>query len=409
MKYANSLKYIESFKMSSDAGAISQRRISQLFVRLGRINNDIRFIHAPSGAAGHGCAVLLERVIKSAGHAVGRILSPEKYDSRSCVYINGETAQIDDYNKCVAALKLCAGSPYESLYCREEIVFVLSLLLCKLAGCEYVILEGTEGLDRPCAPYELTVIPTVYGSEGAMSRIEPLCDPIRHGTREVVSGNQKSEVYNYISNVCAPSGQRLFIPVRSQFEVTGCGLRFLSFNYDGREGFCLHSPSLMLRDCAMTVIEAVNAMRREGVIIPISALIAGMEDAGSADMFEMISYMPTVITDISQTREEIELMYRTFCEIFGEERSFSVCVPACDAQELDRLLGSLNRERIKRVIACTHSDRETFGQTDAVLCRTHRDAARIIAADSDTESIWVCYGGRSSVMIRDEMIKAAGI
>lgn len=406
MKYANSLKYIESFEPCAGQSGISQRSISNLCTELGRITKDIRFIHVPTGAAGHGCAVLFEGILKSAGYSVGRILSPLRYESRSCVYINGEAAQIEDYNKCVAEIKSHVSLYPDVSYCREEIVFVLSLLLCKLCGCEFVVLEGTEGLDMPCAPYELAVIPTVYGSEGAMSRIVPLCDPIRYGTREVISGNQKSEVYNYISNVCAPSGQRLFIPVKSQFEVIERGLRSLTFNYDGREGFCLRSPSLVLRDCAMTVIEAVKAMRREGVRIPISALIEGMGNAGSADMFDMLSYMPTVITDIAYSREEVELMYRTFCEIFDSERCFSVCVYAESADELERLLDGLDREKIKNVIVCTsegnHLERDGFA-----VCHTCKEAAKIIASDTDIESIWMCYGGDFSVRMREEISKAA--
>lgn len=405
MKYANSLKYIESFK-AAGADGISRKRISELCAALGKINMGARFIHSPDSVAGHGCAVLFEHCVRSAGYKIGRIVDPSHLDSRACVFINCEVPSIEDYNKCVAELKAKVGKASESEYLREEIVFALSLLLCFLSGCEFIILEGTDRYDRVCAPYELTIIPTLYNSETSGDQVKLLCDSIRCGTREVVSGNQKSDIYNYISNVCAPSGQRLFIPVKSQFEVTEVGARRVCFNYNGRDGFVLKTPSLIMRDCAMTVIEAIFAVRREGIRLPVSSIISGIAEAGSCGSFELVSYSPTVIADNSRQSDEVAQAYKTLCEVFGEGRRFSVCIPADSEQDVDRLLSTLPAELMDTVIVCTHSDLSpSYKGKPLTLCRTHRDAARLILKLEDSDAIMLCLGGDFSHRVKDEIKK----
>ncbi len=406
MKYANSLKYIEGFRGASSGEGVSAKRIAELCGSLGQINRGVRFIHTPEGVAGHGCALLLEGIIKAAGYRIGRILSHSELDSRLSVFIDGEIPSIEDYNKCVAEVKSKVSKNYESEYLKEEIIFVLSLLLCRLNGCEFIILEGTDRLDRVCAPFELTVIPTVYDTEKGIEKVARLCDAVRCGTREVVSGNQRSEIYNYISNVCAPSGQRLFIPVKAQFEVVEQSSRRVVFNYNGRDGFCLKTPSLIMRDCAMTVIEAVMAIRREGIRIPVSAMLEGVESAGGCGSFEVISYTPTVITDNSAQPDEVCLMYKTFCEIFGEDKKFSVCIPAESCEEIERLLSSIPDEKIDRILVCGHNyDLKEYHSKDVSVCRTHKDAAKILSANKDFDSTWICFGGDFSQKVKSEMIK----
>ncbi|MBE6547267.1 MAG: hypothetical protein E7667_00105 [Ruminococcaceae bacterium] len=406
MKYANSLKYIENFRPSGTQNTVSVRRISELCSSLGNINRGVRFIHVPGGASGHGCAVLMENVFKCAGYKTGRIVSPCGRDSRTSVFINGVIAQIEDYNKCVAEIKNKVGKHYDTEYLKEEIIFVLSLLLCRLSGCEFIILEGTEKFDRVCAPYELVIIPAIYDSENAMDKVVRLCDSIRAGAREVVSGNQKSDVYNYISNVCAPSGQRLFIPVKAQFCITEQSSRRLVFNYNGREGFTLKTPSLIMRDCAMTVIEAIMAIRREGIRIPVSAIIEGMAEAGSANSFEIISYTPTIIVDNSSNADETKLLYKTYCEVFGDDREFSICIFAESEEEISLLLGDIPLNKIKSILVCGHNyDMCSYKNVPLLVCRTHKDAARIISNVEDQDSTWVCFGGDFAQRIKEEIAK----
>ncbi len=323
MKYSNSLKYMNGFPAAQTSSEISQKRALELCQRLGRINQGVRCICIPACGAGHVSAVMLESVIKNAGHSVGRITSAYGYDSRASIFIGGEIPSIADYNEAVEEIKNAVKHSPEVPYTKEETTFALGLLLCQMCGCDYVILEGLSdtyfSLDALCAPYELIIIPTVYDGTGARDKIKCISDTVRRGAREVISGNQKIEIYNAISNACAVNGTKLYIPVKAQFEVNEVSARSIAFSYAGREGFVMKNPSYMARDCAMTVIEAALAMRRGGVRLPWNSISAGLASFTGSSCFELISLAPLLVFDVSSVPEEAELLVQTAKELWGED------------------------------------------------------------------------------------------
>ena len=394
MKYSNSLKYMNGFPAAKSLSDISQKRALELCESLGRVNIGMRCICLPACGAGHASAVMLESVMICAGHKVGRITSAYGFDSRASVFVGGEMPSIEDYNGAVEELKSAVKRSPDTPYTREETTFVLGLLLCKMNGCEYVILEGLSDsdftLDAICAPYELIVMPTVYDCANAAGKVRCLCDAIRRGTREVVSGNQKSEIYNTISNACAISGARLYIPVKAQFEVTEISSRSLSFTYVGREGFTLKNPSYMLRDCAITVIEAALALRRGGVRMPWSCISSGLSTVTSTGCFDMLSLSPKLILDTATVAEEAALVKRTAQELWGEDAldSLTVCVSpsALSAAEI------FDRE-MSEMLMYSPDGENTISDTHPVrLCDTVKAMAKEIFALMRSGRGVICFG-----------------
>ena len=145
MKYANSLKYMNSFPKASSKGEISTKRALELCMALGRVNIGMRSICLSGDSAGHAIAIMLESVIKCSGHNLGRLTTVGGFDSRSSIFINGEIPPIEDYNLAVAELKSAVSKNPDMGYTKEETTFALGLLMCKMSGCEYVILEGMSG------------------------------------------------------------------------------------------------------------------------------------------------------------------------------------------------------------------------------------------------------------------------
>ena len=302
MKYANSLKYINAFPKASSLADISQKRLLGLCSLLGRINVGARHIVVPEGAAGHATAVMLESVIKNSGYRVGRITRAADFDARSTLFLDGEIADIEDFNKCVAEVKSIVSANAGEQYFKEEIVLALSLLLCKLYGCEFIILEGMSGLDSVLAPYDLVVVPTVYSGE-ADAGTRAACDAIKRGVREVVIGNQKSGVYSPVSDACMTAGVRLNVTAKPTFAVKEITARRVQFCSADRDGFVLKSPSYILRDCAMAVIESALALRRDGVKMPWSNISAGLESAQGTCCFDMLSVSPAIIVDSAKSKD----------------------------------------------------------------------------------------------------------
>lgn len=411
MKYANSLKYMNSFEGASTPSEISVKRAGELCARLGKINVGTPVICLPADGAGHASAIMLESVMIHSGHTVGRITSVHGYDSRTSILVNGETVHIEDYTKAVTELKSVAVKDVDVNYLKEEMTFVLGLLLCKMLSCEYIMLEGLSGedfsLDALCAPYDLIVMPTVYGGDGGVDRVKVICDAIRRGTREVVSGNQKSEIYNLISNACVLNGNRLYIPLKAQFGVTEYSSRHLAFSYGGRDGYTLKSPSYILRDCAMTVIECALALRRKGVKMPWSGIAEGLAAQMNTGCFDIMSVSPLVVLDTAACAEEIELLIRTGTDIFGEEhiKNYSACIP----EEMLPLMGIFGDRNLKRL--CVYSengDADISGieADDIKILTSMKDMAYALDRLAKDFEDTVCFGGVSFICgLKNEVMK----
>ena len=124
---------MNSFPAADGVGNISQKRALELCLDLGRINAGMRCICLPEGGSGHAIAVLLESVIKNAGHCVGRVTSVGGFDSRSSIFVDGEAPSIEDYNRAVAELKSAVQRKPDAGYTKEETTFALGLLLCRIS------------------------------------------------------------------------------------------------------------------------------------------------------------------------------------------------------------------------------------------------------------------------------------
>ena len=382
---------MNGFPCAESRSEISQKRAATLCQGLGRVNLGMRCICLPCCGAGHTFATMLESVMVSAGHKVGRITSAHSFDSRASVLINGEIPSIEDYNGAVQELKSAVKRNPEIPYTKEETTFVLGLLLCKMNGCEYVILEGLSSvdytLDSLCAPYELIVTPTFYGGECDSDGLKCLCDAIRRGTREVVSGNQRSEVYNTISNACAISGARLYIPVKAQLEVGEVSSRSLSFSYVGRDGFTLKNPSYIARDCAITVIEAALALRRGGVRIPWNSIAAGLSAVNVSGCFDMLSLSPRLILDASTSAEEASMLKRTAQELWGEKAlgNITLCVSESALGTVKGLEGG-----VEKLMVCQPLESDL--PEGAVALSSLKVAAREVWSEIKSGKDVVCLG-----------------
>lgn len=393
MKYVNSLKIMNGF-LPAEPAMLSQKRVREMCEAVGRVNLGVRFICLPEGGAGYACATLLESVISAAGYRVGRITSAFDFSPRESVLVNGAIPSVAEFVKAANEIKRAAAR-LDTAPARQEAVFVLGLLLCKMQDCDYVILQGSSGegycLDSVCAPYDLIVLPTVYGSEDVTEQVKPMCEAVRRGTREVVSGNQRSEVYNMISNACAMVGVRLYIPMKAQLSVTALSARRLEFNYGGREGYLVKSPSYVMRDAAITVIESALAIRRGGVKMPWNSITAGLSAAIGGGCFEQISISPLIVCDSASTPEELELLMKTADEVTGECDELALCVACNDPEELERFLNVLEGRRLTSVTVVSEREVVPKNGVPVCCCSSVREAAERVLAWGECRCF--CFGG----------------
>jgi len=328
MKYVNSLKYMHSFETSATPSDISSGRIAELCELLGRININTKSIFIPSGAAGHTAAVMIESVIKSEGYRVGRITSEFGFDCRKMVYIDAAQAGIEDFNRAVAELKAKVANITDKQFSREEVAFVLSLLLCRMCDCKYIIFEGMSCEDYDlaslCAPYDIVIVPEIR--EEDEKTLFVISKAISHSPRAIVSANQKINVYNKLSGV-ARTGINLI--AKKDFEVKHLSSIRLDFSYGSRDGYTIKTPSLIARECAMLVIDTAQAIRRDGVKVQWSNIESGLASAIGAVSFDTFSVSPLMLFDGARDKYEVSNLVSTMEEVLGENslEGLSLCLP----------------------------------------------------------------------------------
>ncbi len=393
MKYVNSLKYVNGFECAKDSSEISPKRAKELCELLGRVHIGTNPIFIPRGGAGYATAKMLEAVIKSAGYKVGNLSSEFGADSRAAISIDGEVVSIEDYNRAVAELKSAIIRTPEVKFSKEEIVFALSLLLCKMQGCEYVILQGVGSeLCSLCAPYELVVVPSVQNAEGYAEKIS---GAIKQGVREVVSGNQKRAVYDIISKACVTSGVRLNFTSKTSFKTESLSSIKSEFSYSERAGYSLKSPSVLLRDCAMLVIESALAIRRDGVKMPWTSIVSGLATAVGTGLFETLSAHPALVLDSAGNDDEVGLLISTLDDVFGVDSpcELTLCVPA----DMAETVALFDTREIKTVIIVGGESDELDSR---IYCGSIKEAAKTVFKLTRAGESVVAYG---SVAFEAEM------
>lgn len=403
MKYVNSLKFMNSFPKTETEG-ISTSRAAELCSLLGKVNIGTNSIFVSGGAWGHATAVMLESVIKAAGYKVGRISVAEGFDSRSIVYLDGAPAEIEDYNRGVAELKSATLKAPETSFGKEEASFTLALLLCKLHASDYVILEGMTtpeyDLSSLCAPYDLVVVPPINGEQDEACRI--VCDAIKRGVREVVSGNQKKQIYDKISNACVGAGARLTVTSKQSFKTESVSGINLTFSYGERDGYSIKTPSMLQRECAMLVIDSALAIRRSGIKLPWASITSGLSCATGTGCFEMFSASPLAIIDSAGTPDEIERLTATLDEVFkkNEPSEIAVCIPANAVELAD----SLGERRISKYIVFSPDGEPT--NENLITCKTAKKCADEVFSMMCRGENVICFGSVGfALALRTELYK----
>ncbi len=398
MKFTNCQKYMREFPHAASPAELSGVRLRLLCETLGRVQLGARYICLPADGGGHACAKLLEGAILQAEHSVGRLSAAFGFDDRESILIGGKQASLDAYCKAVTELKGAVLRCGEGFF-YEEAVVAVGLLICKLEGCDTVILEGLSGkdyaLDAVCAPYDLIVMPTVYAEREGQTLIRPYCEAIRRGTREVVSGNQRSEIYNCISTACVTDGIRLYLTKKAQLEVTELTLRHMSFNYGGKESYSLRSPSERLCDCALTVIESALALRRGGLKMPWSAIIGALSAPNDTGCFDLMSRDPDLILDSANSKEEVLSLLKTLDAVFSA-RGLDLCLCVGKETRLSDLLEAFEGREIKSLTVLAHEG-ETLSVkglscANMTFCKTAADAARASVEAVGKEGTLLCFG-----------------
>ena len=311
-------------------------RMVDLLERLGRPQDDLRFVHvAGTNGKGSVCAYLAS-VLQAAGYKVGLFTSPFILCFEERIRVNGENIRAEELARAVQAVRPAAEAveadtgdhPTEF-----ELMAAVAFEHFRAVGCDIVVLEvglgGRLDATNVIDASEASVIcrigldhtdllgDTVAAIAGEKAGIvKPGCP--------MASWPQEREAMAVIEAVAAERGCELFVPDFSQLAVeplAGAALR--RFSWQGQEFETRLLGSYQPFNAALA-LETVRVLRGRGWDIPEEAEVAGIASARWPGRFEMVAASPLTIVDGGHNPQGAEALAASLADLLGEEGRGSV-------------------------------------------------------------------------------------
>lgn len=318
------------------ASRLGLSRMVDLLERLGRPQDELRFVHvAGTNGKGSVCAYVAS-VLQAAGYKVGLFTSPFILCFEERIRVNGENITGEELARAVAAVRPAAEAveadtgdhPTEF-----ELMAAVAFEHFRAVGCDIVVLEvglgGRLDATNVIDASEASVIcrigldhtdllgDTVAAIAGEKAGIvKPGCP--------VASWPQEREAMAIIEAVAAERGCELVVPDFSQLAVeplAGAALR--RFSWQGQEFETRLLGSYQPFNAALA-LETVRVLRGRGWDIPEEAEVAGIASARWPGRFEMVAASPLTIVDGGHNPQGAEALAASLADLLGEEGRGSV-------------------------------------------------------------------------------------
>ena len=311
-------------------------RMVDLLERLGRPQDDLRFVHvAGTNGKGSVCAYLAS-VLQAAGYKVGLFTSPFILCFEERIRVNGENITSEELARAVQAVRPAAEAveadtgdhPTEF-----ELMAAVAFEHFRAVGCDIVVLEvglggrldATNVIDAPEASVICRIgldhtdllgdtVAAIAGEKAGI--VKPGCP--------VASWPQEREAMAIIEAVAAERGCELVVPDFSQLAVeplAGAALR--RFSWQGQEFETRLLGSYQPFNAALA-LETVRVLRGRGWDIPEEAEVAGIASARWPGRFEMVAASPLTIVDGGHNPQGAEALAASLADLLGEEGRGSV-------------------------------------------------------------------------------------
>lgn len=311
-------------------------RMVDLLERLGRPQDDLRFVHvAGTNGKGSVCAYLAS-VLQAAGYKVGLFTSPFILCFEERIRVNGENIRAEELARAVQAVRPAAEAveadtgdhPTEF-----ELMAAVAFEHFRAVGCDIVVLEvglggrldATNVIDASEASVICRIgldhtdllggtVAAIAGEKAGI--VKPGCP--------VASWPQEREAMAVIEAVAAERGCELVVPDFSQLAVeplAGAALR--RFSWQGQEFETRLLGSYQPFNAALA-LETVRVLRGRGWDIPEEAEVAGIASARWPGRFEMVAASPLTIVDGGHNPQGAEALAASLADLLGEEGRGSV-------------------------------------------------------------------------------------
>lgn len=326
MNYNEALEYIHSVEWLGSRPGLS--RTEELLEKLGNPEKDMKFVHvAGTNGKGSTCS-MCESVLRAAGYKVGLYTSPYivRFNERMC--INGEPISDSELAELVEIIKPIADNMSDKPT-EFEIITALAFLYYKRHACDIVVLEvgmggrldSTNVIDSPVASVITGVAidhVSVLGS--TVAEIAKEKAGIIKQNRPVIYGGRDDVAFEVIRGKAKDCKSEIARTEVGAISVKAMSVEGTVFDYGELKDVKLSLCGSYQPENAITVIETVRVLNREGFEISESALREGLKSAKWRARFELLGKEPTVIFDGSHNMQGVKAAAESIKRFFGNEK-----------------------------------------------------------------------------------------
>lgn len=318
MNYDQAMQYIHgTMRFGSKLGL---ERMSELMHRLGDPQKKLKFIHV-AGTNGKGSTVtMLAEILHNSGYRVGKYTSPYVFEFRERIAVDGKMITKDALCKLTERISsVCAAMEQDGWDAVTEFELVTAMAFCyyEQQNCDFVVLEvglgGRFDATNIIDPPMVAVITALSSDHTAIlgNSIQQIAFEkagiIKSGSPCVIYPKQPDKTIAQIRQICEERNCSLSVPDLEKLRVLQSDLSGNRFVYEGKE-YCQQLMGEYQIYNAITALETVKCLKKQGVEIRDSAVYDGILHCHMVARFEKVSEHPLIIMDAGHNPQGIDAL-----------------------------------------------------------------------------------------------------
>lgn len=403
MTYAEAAAYLYSLKPGGMKMGLA--RMQRILALCGNPERSLKTVHI-AGTNGKGStARMMQSICTAAGYRTGLYTSPEVTGLRDTVTINGEPIPETDFAQLTDELRAHAGDMGEAGGLSAfEAATAIALLYFAREHTDLCVIEcGLGGRDDATnvipAPLVAVLTPIALDHTAMLgSTVEEIaankCGIMKPPCAVVCAPGQGPEALGVILERAAQLGLTVYIPNSAGAPVREAVPGRTSFVQGGRL-YTVPLTGVFQRDNALTAIETVNCLRRQGFLITEEAVQQGLADAVLPCRQEVLRRQPLVMMDGAHNPHGVAQLAETLRQqAAGEDLTLLIgMLRDKDTAACVRLL----QPYCRRVVCCTPENPRAL------------PAAELAAQFSPGIPVRVCPEPRAALTMAREWQPKAGL
>lgn len=330
MTYSEALIYLESGGSKRRA---DNSDLTALLETLGSPEKKLKYVHV-AGTNGKGStSAMIATILQAAGYRTGLYTSPHLVRYNERVQINGEEIPDEAFAALMERIARAEEEAAFSLTVFQRMTLLAFLYFCEKQA-EIVVLEvgmgGAWDATNVIPDSEAAVI-TPIGLEHTaqlgrtVAEIAGVKAGILRAGRPVIVSDQSEEALAVIRARAEELGCPLTVTDPSQGKILRFDLREQVFEYKKRKELELGLAGHYQYCNAVTVLEVIDQLRKEGWAIPEEAIRRGLASAHWPVRFEFVRTDPPFFLDGAHNPHGVEALAESLQAYFGEKKLLMIC------------------------------------------------------------------------------------